>query len=152
MAKYYTAIVLLSTLSLFACKSTKQNRASNDLTIEIEATAQRYHAALGSGDGMLFLVHLHPNQVVNRSALRIDSLVVHGKSIQAYLRADSLLVVEANYFVPKPPMSENAPQLPTLEAADPILYLEHYYPATLYVHYTDKAYAFPIDKFESISK
>jgi len=67
------------------------------------------------------------------------------------LRADSAIIIEGNYFVPKAERTPESPVLPTLTAPDPILYLEQYYPATLYFHYLEKAYALPITEFESIS-
>lgn len=152
MNNSFIALFLTCFVAFSSCNLCKKKGQGNMPEIQVKGTAQRYHAALGAGDGVLFLVHLSSSTPLNREKIQADSLLVNGNSLPAALRADSNLVIEGNYFVPKPERTPEKPELPSLNPPDPILYLEQYYPATLYIHYMNKAYALPITEFQSISE
>ncbi len=151
MNKSLLALILLLAVFTFSCKSKKTATIEKEPQFTVTASAQRYHAALGSGNGVIFLVYLHADIPVQRDLLKADSIIVNKRNIEPNLRADSTLIVEGNYFVPRPPKGDGQ-ELPTIESADPVLFLGQYLPATLYLTYRNKPYALEIEEFESISE
>lgn len=144
-------MIMVLAIYTLSCKTKKTATQEKDPQFTVTASAQRYHAALGSGDGVLFLVYLTADLPVQRTDLKVDSLIVNKHKIEASFRMDSSLVVEGNYFIPRPQTGDGQ-ELPSTESADPVVYLGQYLPATLYLTYRNKAYALDIEEFESITE
>lgn len=144
---------LLVGLQLFsACKNTR-NTATVPVPVEfkVHAKAQVYTTAMGKGRGVLFHIYIDQPDSVQWQSLSLDSLIINGKFIPASIKTSKVpYSIEGNYFVATKDPEPNQAPLPTLEVADPVLFLSQYLPANLYLHYQSKPYIIPIEHFESV--
>jgi hypothetical protein len=144
--------VLLCGLFLTNCGCFNRNLLDNSSTGLI-GNYYSYHAALGSGKGIVFNVPI-PDAIKNKYT--IDSFYVQGKSI-AFISAtkEGKLSIEANYFVNNPPESisidsnQNINKKPDLVLENSLIN-HQFQPAYLLVHRNKREYKIFIKSFDEI--
>lgn len=145
-------LLLCSTLAVISCRNTRLVVPVAEPEFKLNATAQRYVAALGKGRGVLFHVYFKQPDSLNSLVFELDSLIVNGNKIPStWTEQEKKPVVEGNYFVAEQEPEPGKIPEPTVISADPVLYFSDYLPATLFFHYDKKPYSIPITHFESLS-
>jgi hypothetical protein len=150
-------VILVGCICLMGCNSIKVEAQSAQI-IKQKATGSfySYHAALGSGKGILFKIPL-PTSLQEKYT--IDTLYIQGKSVPfTTALVNDTLTIEANIFVAQSPISISVDQVKKNQQNevnwnDSLFVAHQFQPAYLLVHpmrrkFRKRKYVVSIESFK----